>query len=681
MRRIRSFDRIGWRAGGGLALFAISACATPAPPAPSPAPPAGGPGPPELRTPPVLVGGVEPGALPEDPTSFTTVVELDRYAGEARTVPQIVGDTVGVQVRSFGGPGDPAEISIRGSSANQVVVLLDGVRLNTAQSGAVDLATIPRDLLERIEISRGGGSVQTGSDAIGGVVNLITKNPSGRPATAATFTGGSWSTYQGSLVQTGSLAGLELAAGYQGFGTEGDWSFRAAEKEVDGVPFPTPDGTFTRVNNDREAHAALLRVARDVGDFGRFRISEFFTHQAGGVPGPDSGGGELLGQSQTARSRGTRNVADLVYELADVTPLGLSGDLRVFHRYDRSRFEDEQPRLGAPVDSDNRNHSLGGRLDARRRFLLGPSEHLGSLGLELREDWLRSDDFADADRRVVGVFAQDEVRLLEGQLRLVPALRYDATRGFSGEWVPRFGALVLPLPWLRIRGNVERAYRVPNFDELYFDEEFVRGDPNLEPEDALDADLGFGLGFDRIGPVRDLWLEAAGFYRDIENSIVFQQLSAFVLVATNTGPARVWGAELAGGFRAFGWLRFTGNWTRLDSEVDRTGLPLPGRAQSEYLLRLDVGPDAGAIRIFGERRYTGEIPVTFDGGTRVAARAVYDVGLVLDLLRVTPLRGRLPGTSLLCSVTADNVTDQSVRDARFFPQPGRTLAFRVEWRR
>jgi len=678
-----SGDRIGRLAGGGLALCAISACvacATPAPAGPPPSPASADPGPPELQTPPVVVGAVEPGTLPEDPTAFTTVVEMDEYAGEARTVPEIVGDTVGVQVRSFGGPGDPSEISIRGSSPNQVVVLLDGVRLNTAQSGAVDLSTIPRDLLERIEISRGGGSVQTGSDAIGGVVNLVTRSPSGRPSTAATFTGGSWSTYEGSLVQTGPLAGFEVAAGYQGFGTDGDWRFQAAEREVDGVPLPSPQGTFTRVNNDRQAHSALLRVARDTGDFGRLRLNEFFSHQSGGVPGPDSGGGELLGQSLTARSRGTRNVADLAYELADVTPLGLSGDVRLFHRYDRRRFEDEEPRLGAPVDSDDRNQSLGGRLDARRSVPLGPSEHLASLGLELREDWLASSDFGDFDRRVAGVFAQDEVRLLDGQLRLVPALRYDATQGFGGEWMPRFGALLLPLPWLRLRANVERSYRVPNFDELYFDEEFVRGDPNLEPEDAIDADLGFGLGLDRAGPLRGVWLEAAGFYRDIKNSIVFQQLSPFVLVATNTGAATVWGVELAGGLRALGWVGFTGNWTRLDTEVERTGLPLPGRAQSEYLLRLDVGPDDGAIRIWGQRRFTGEIPVTFDGGTRVGARAVYDVGLVLDLSRVALLRGWVPGTSLLSSVTATNVTDQSVRDAKFFPQPGRTLSFRVEWR-
>ena len=62
-----------------------------------------------------------------------------------------------------------------------MVVLLDGIRISSAQSGTVDLSTTLPDLIERIEVSRGGGSVQNGSDAIGGVVNIITKRPSAKP--------------------------------------------------------------------------------------------------------------------------------------------------------------------------------------------------------------------------------------------------------------------------------------------------------------------------------------------------------------------------------------------------------------------------------------------------------------------------------------------------------------------
>ena len=670
----------GFRAGQGRWLAALSLCAFTAATARSKEP-ALDDSPPALRTPPALVEEVQPADLPDDPSSFTTVIHVDDYAGEAKTLDQMLGETVGVQVRRFGGPGDPAEISIRGSTASQVVVLLDGIRLNDARSGAVDLSTIPRELVERIEISRGGGSVHTGSDAIGGVVNIITRRPSGAPATGLSFTAGSWDTYQGSITQTGSLAGAEWSLGYDGFGTDGDWKFRAAERVVNGTPLPTPSGSFTRVNNDRERHSALARVARDLGSWGRIRLSDAFLHDEGGEPGPDSGGGALLGQSLTARRLRVRNVADLAFEIADVTPLGLDGDARIFHRFDRNRFKDPEPRQGTAFDSDQRSHALGGRASLRKGLTLGPSRHAAELGVELREDWLDQQRAPNQDRFVVGVFAQDDVGFLDGRLRLIPALRFDDTEGFDAEWIPRIGVIAKPWSWLELKGNIERSYRVPSFEELFLDEEFVRGNPNLEPEEALNADVGLEMGFERLGPLSAGRLEFALFQNEIDESIQFVVVSPFLIRAENTGDATVRGLELAGGGRVLDWLGLSANWTLLDTEVDRTGLRLAGRPRHEVFARAELGPPDGGIKLIGSCLYTSNIPATRDAQTRVSARTVFDVSLVVDLSKLPKLGESLPGQQLLLSVTANNVTDESVRDALFFPQPGRSLYFRVEWRR
>ena len=638
------------------------------------------PEPPTHVTPPVHVETLETAVLPEDPTAFTTTVDPEDFRGEGKRADELIGDTVGVQVRRFGGPGDPSEISIRGSTANQVVVLLDGVRLNTAQTSSVDLSTIPPDLIERIEISRGGGSLQLGSDAIGGVVNVITRRPSSRLATRAAFEAGSFGSFRGSLSQTGQWRDTEFSLGYDGFGTDGDWKFQTTRFESDGQPIGE-SRSLTRVNNDEQSHSGLLRVARDLGDHARLRFSDAFLWREGGEPGPDAFGGALAGQSLTARRKRLRNVADLFLELADVSPWQLNGDVRLYHRYDRNRFQEPSPLIGAPFDTDQRNQALGLRGEVRRRLAWGPIRHDLSLGLDLREDWLRADRFDDPERGTVGVFLQDELWLLEDRLRLAPALRFDKTEGFDGEWIPRFGFIARALPWLRFRGNVERSYRVPNFDELFLDEAFVRGNPNLAPEDALNADLGFDLRFDRIGPVRNVWLETAGFYNDIDESIVFQTLAAGLVLASNTGPARIVGVELAGGFGLFGWLRFSGNWTHLDSERKSTGAPLPGRADDEWLLRLVLGPESGLFKLVGERRQTGDIPTDAGGTALVRGRAVWDASAALDLALLPGLGRYIPGGSLLLSVTGRNLGDVSVRDAAFFPQPGRSVAFRIEWRR
>jgi outer membrane receptor protein involved in Fe transport len=635
----------------------------------------------ERTTPPVLVEGVQPAELPEDPSSFTPVIEVEDFVGEAESVADLVADAPGVQVRRFGGPESPAEVSIRGSTSSQVVVLLDGVRLNSAQTGTVDLNTIPRGLVERIEIQRGGGGVQTGSDAIGGVINIITRRASAEPSTHLLGAVGSFDTWNVSASQTGRLRDTELVLGYDAFQTGGDWPFRREVRFAGGVPFPDLVTDSVRVNSEAERHASLLRVARDLGEHARVSLGDSFYFESAGRPGLDLGGGALAGQSTTGHVRRTRNVADLRLELADWTGAKLDGEARVFHRYEQSRYRDEMPppALGlAPIDEDVANQSVGGRLSARGDAELGPALHAVSFGLESRGDFFDERSGIDVSRATLGVFVQDELRLFGDRLRLIPALRLDATQGFGPEWVPRLGAIYEPFSWLRFQGNVERSYRVPNFDELYVDDGLVRGNPSLQPEDALDADVGFELGFAEVGPVEDVELSLAWFRNDIENSIVFQLISEGVTSATDSGEALARGLELSGGFSLLGWLRFFGNYTHLDAHTVPLGFPLPGRAENEYLLRLELGPASRLVKLVGEARHTGEIPARPGGGTVIAARTVYDASLALDLRQLPFWPARLGGERCVFSVTGANLTDVAVRDAMGFPQPPRTLTFQLD---
>ncbi len=87
---------------------------------------------------------------------------------------ELLASVPGVVTRPYGALGDMRTLSIRGSTAGQVLVLIDGQRLNTAQSGEVDLSILPSDQVERVEVVRGGASAQYGADAVGGVVNIIT---------------------------------------------------------------------------------------------------------------------------------------------------------------------------------------------------------------------------------------------------------------------------------------------------------------------------------------------------------------------------------------------------------------------------------------------------------------------------------------------------------------------------
>src|SRR6266566_8522413 len=110
-----------------------------------------------------------------DPTAFATVIDTSSAPTRVETLAEALADTVGVQVRRFGGLGDFSTVSIRGSSAGQVQVYLDGVPLARASNEVVNLADLPLDAVERVEVYRGTTPLAFAQAGSGGIVNVVTR--------------------------------------------------------------------------------------------------------------------------------------------------------------------------------------------------------------------------------------------------------------------------------------------------------------------------------------------------------------------------------------------------------------------------------------------------------------------------------------------------------------------------
>ncbi len=643
--------------------------------------PSAEPAPPTLDVPPVVTQSVRPAVRPDDPTAFTTVIHTRDYEGEGESVADLLAQTEGVQVRRFGGPGQPAEISIRGSTANQVVILLDGVRLNGAQTDAVDLSSIPVDLIERIEVSRGGGAVESGSGAVGGVVNLVSKRGAAGARSELDAELGSFGTYETSALHSRTIGDYEVSGSYSGFSTDGDWKFERPVIRSLGQEFRFDPSSTTRINDESEIQGGNFRVGRDIGEGAHVALQDNLVYTSRGVPGLDAGSGVTAGQQEHAHERETRNVASLSAETTDVAGSGVDGSLLAYHRYQRVHYADPDVSLCGAIDTEDTTDTPGGHLALERRATLLGVGHRASIAGDLWHDRLRANDQPDRNRWTRGVVVQDELAVLDGGLRVVPAIRYDDTEGFGGRWLPRVGAIVEPGYGLTLKANYEHSYRAPSFDELYLpDRCFLRGNPNLRPEEATNADAGFELALEGAGPLDEIRAGGAWFHRDVQDSIVFVLVSQNTIAAVNTGAATVDGYEASLSFRLFEWVRISGNGTFVDATLDRTGTPLPGRARYEANARVVVGPPSGLVKLVGELLYTDRIPVTDTGGTYVPQRIVYDASLILDLAQVPALRPHLPFRALRVSLIGRNLTNRSVRDGIFLPQPGRQLAVRVEAR-
>ncbi|HEX4458709.1 MAG TPA: TonB-dependent receptor plug domain-containing protein, partial [Polyangia bacterium] len=131
----------------------------------------------------------------EDAAADASVISDDRTPRSGESVPQLLSELPGVTINRTGGIGSLALVSLRGSTWDQVGVYVDGIPLNSAQGGGVDLSTLPLGDIERIEVYRGSSPIAFGASALGGIISITTRAPRTTRADAELGLGsfGTWS--------------------------------------------------------------------------------------------------------------------------------------------------------------------------------------------------------------------------------------------------------------------------------------------------------------------------------------------------------------------------------------------------------------------------------------------------------------------------------------------------------
>jgi vitamin B12 transporter len=625
------------------------------------------------------VRGVRTGALDPIPAASTDVLFTDDFTAEQKSLADLLDQTEGVFVRRFGGAGDRSEVTIRGSTPSQVVVAIDGVRANSALTGGLDLSRACLPLLERVEVTRGAGSTQQGSGAVGGVVNLITRAAAGEPETRAAFHGGAFDTWDGSALHADRVGPVDATLGYCGFSTEGDFEFVQPTEVGDGIAARFDPERATRINNDRIQHAGTVGLAGALGP-GTLRLTDYAVYSDGGEPGFDGGNGPTAGQRTDARSRDLANLAQLRWLGNPPDPLGDELELAAYHRYERTRFADPVAVFSEPIDVHARLETVGARAGDLWRFAPFGRRLSARVRVDGAEDWLRASDRSARERANAGAALEPTLHLLDERVRLSGGVRLDWADGFDAEWLPSAGLVVEPWRWLRVRGQVGRAYRVPTFDELFHpDEGFITGNPDLAPEDALNYDAGLELELAQVGPLSDLRIGATWFRREIDESIVWLLVGPNTIRPENTGDATVDGVELSGSLRLTRFVLVSAQQTFLDSRRDANRRRLPGQPERETHARLQLGPER-TWKLVGELEHVGEILVNEGGSRRLPSRTVWNASAAWNVAAWPDLGLHGIVSELWLSARVNNIDDVAVRDAVAFPQPGRNASGGIEVR-
>jgi len=155
------------------------------------------------------------------PSSVTIITREDIEKTQASTVAEILQGALGVDVVDTGGFGHLTSVFMRASESNGVLAIIDGVRANWGSTGQFDFGFIPSDNIERIEIIRGPQSTLWGSDAMAGVINIVTRKGSGLPKHSISMEAGSYNTFKESMHSSGTIKNYDYSFGISRFDTEG----------------------------------------------------------------------------------------------------------------------------------------------------------------------------------------------------------------------------------------------------------------------------------------------------------------------------------------------------------------------------------------------------------------------------------------------------------------------------
>ncbi len=580
---------------------------------------------------------------PADATAASTVVDAQRFAGESKTVAELVTTSPGVAVNGYGGLGQYTTVSIRGSASSEVQVFLDGLPLQTAAGGGVDLSRIPRAWIDRIEVIRGAAGATYGPGAMAGAVDVVTRRAAAG-SWSATASGGSFDTFSGAAdgAVGGERWGLLLAGALDR--TSGDFGY-----ELERAPsLPGSDRVTLRRIHDASYTAGGL--AKLWADLGRARLD-----------------------AALQLSGGRRDLPGTLYHL---TPEDAQDDARagLVTRLAAPLSPDLDLDLGATLREDRLNVTIApypqfrqqdhaGELSAR----LGWRAGLHTLAVRAAGSFERLVMERGAAHTWGGVSLalSDELALADGRLLLTPGVRWDRQGPFDGlsarlgaSW--RFGRTFL----LRTSGG--RAFRVPSFGELYLEQGLVLPNPTLVPERTWSADLAL-VTEGRLG------LASAGLFAQLyDDLVVYEAVWQGRLKPFNEGRAWARGLELELASAPYGAAAFTVSaaYTLLLTETLRgseltLGNELPHRAPHRLFARVGVAPGpldlhAEAHAVAAQHGDAANSPAL-----RIPAALTFHAGGSVRLARAPEVRLGLEVKNLL--------DDRSLQDGFGYPLPGRMV--------
>ncbi|MCM8781625.1 MAG: TonB-dependent receptor [Candidatus Omnitrophica bacterium] len=438
-------------------------------------------------------------------------------------------------------------VHIRGTSSNNAITLVNGRLVNTPRDGVADLNYIPLNNIERIEVLKGPASAVYGANAVGGVINIITKSGKERMSTELYTKLGSFGTYD-----------LGFSHGWK----IGQFGYFISTSYIESNGY--------RENSDSKQSSYNLKIDWDANNTNNVTFETGYTELETGAPGRNN----------------NVDMDDREEKWMDYIDFTWAGScwrdskvlLKLYQHLDRLEFIETPP----PTLIKDVHHTKVYGIDFQLSQVWFDLFRI-TFGTSAQENKLNSSTTAKHSYNFKAAYTETELALLDNDLVLKGGARIDDYSNFGNKTSPSASFSWWLLDKFKAHGLIAKSFRSPTFNDLYWPREDwgmwggVEGNPSLMPETALSKEIGLStLLFNNIES------DITYFYTDFKDMINWTMDDAFWWRPTNVGTATISGVETNLNYQFSKSLKANINYTRLSAIDENTKKWLSYRPRHQY---------------------------------------------------------------------------------------------------